>query len=69
MYIYSMDTLFRLLWDLIRSALSVEAVFPPQKHTGDGSSRAKSDARNSIPSKDPNEAQHAVGHPERRQHD
>jgi hypothetical protein len=62
------DILFHLVWGLVRLTLSVEASFPPQEHTSDGSGRAKSDIRDAMPSKDPNETEHAVCHPERRKY-
>ena len=60
--------LFRLLCGLAGLCLSVESSFPPQEHTSDGSGGAKGDTRDAIPNKDPNEAECAVRHPERREY-
>ena len=59
--------LLHLLWGLVRLTLSVESSFPPQEHASEGSSRAKSDIRDPIPNKNPNETEHTVRHPERRE--
>lgn len=61
---YTCDILFHPFWGLVRLTLSVEASFPPQEHTSDGSGWTKSNIRDAMPGKYPNETEHAVCHPE-----
>lgn len=62
--IYSIEVLFHPPCGLLRLALSIESSFPPQEHTGDGSSGPKRDSRDAIPNKYPDETAHTVRHPE-----